>query len=67
LQVCNVTKLHFQANLCKVFAQDKKQQHYCGDLVLGWAVLQKTSSTISEQDFIQIVEKVVAVNESSSS
>jgi len=31
----NVRKLHFQANLCEVFAENK-QQHYCGDLVLGW-------------------------------
>ena len=30
----NVRKLHFQANLCEVFAENKKQ-HYCGDLVLG--------------------------------
>jgi len=37
----NVGKLHFQANLCDVFAEDK-QQHYCGDLVSGWVVLQKT-------------------------
>jgi len=36
----NVRKLHFQANHCEVFAKDK--QHYCGDLVFGWAVLQKT-------------------------
>ena len=36
-----VRKLHFQVNLCEVFAEDKKQ-HYCGDLVLGWVVLQKT-------------------------
>ena len=41
MQVYNVRKLHFQANLCEVFAEDK-QQHYCGVLVLGWAVLQKT-------------------------
>jgi len=33
--------LDFQANLCEAFSEDKKQQ-YCGDLVLGWAVLQKT-------------------------
>jgi len=33
--------LDFQENLCKTFAEEKKQ-HYCGDLVLGWAVLQKT-------------------------
>jgi len=26
-----VGKLHFQANLCEVFAKDKKQ-HYCGDI-----------------------------------
>ena len=30
----NVRKLHFQANLCEVFAENKKQ-HYCGDLALG--------------------------------
>jgi len=30
-----------ESYLCEVFAKDK-QQHYCGDLVLGWAVLQKT-------------------------
>jgi len=41
MQVYHVKKLHFQVNLCEVFAGDK-QQHYCGDLVLGWAVLQKT-------------------------
>jgi len=41
MQVYNVRKLHFQANLCEVFAEDK-QQHYCEDLVLGWTVLQKT-------------------------
>ena len=34
-------KLDFQANLWEAFSEDKKQ-HYCGDLVLGWAVLQKT-------------------------
>jgi len=34
----NIRKLHFQANLCEVVAEDKKQ-HYCGDLVLGWADL----------------------------
>jgi len=37
----NVRKLHFQANLCEVSAENK-EQHYCGDLVLGWVVLQKT-------------------------
>jgi len=41
VSVYNVTKLLFQANPCEFFAEDKKQ-HYCGDLVLGWAVLQKT-------------------------
>jgi len=30
----NVRKLHFQANLCEVFAEDK-QQHYCEDFILG--------------------------------
>ena len=40
MQVYNINlgKSHFQANLCEVFAEDKKQ-HYCGDLVLGWADL----------------------------
>jgi len=33
MQVYNVRKLHFQANLCEVFAEDK-QQRYCGDLKL---------------------------------
>ena len=37
MQLYNVRKLHFQANLREVFAEDK-QQHYCGDLVLEWAV-----------------------------
>jgi len=32
----NIRKLHFQANLCEVSAEDEKQ-HYCG--VLGWADL----------------------------
>ena len=41
MQVYNVKKQHFQANLCDLFAEDKKQ-HYCGDLVLGWVVLQTT-------------------------
>ena len=41
MQVYNVGKLQFQANFCEVFAENK-QQHYCGDLVLGWVVLQKT-------------------------
>jgi len=35
----NVRKLHFQVNLCEVFVENK-QQHYCGDLVLVWVVLQ---------------------------
>ena len=39
--VYNVLKLDFQANLCEAFGEDKKQ-HYCGDLVLGWGVWQKT-------------------------
>jgi len=46
MQVYNVRKLHYQANLCEVFAEDK-QQHYFEDVILGWAVLQKLSSTIS--------------------
>jgi len=32
LSVYNVRKLHFQANVYKAFAEDKKQ-HNCGDLV----------------------------------
>jgi len=32
----NIRKLHFEANLCEVFAEDEKQR-YCGDL--GWADL----------------------------
>jgi len=38
----NIRKLHFQANLCEVFAENKKQ-HYCGNL--GWAdlLLMKSS------------------------
>jgi len=32
----NIIKLHFQENLCEVFAEDEKQ-HYCGDS--GWADL----------------------------
>jgi len=43
MQVYNVRKLHFQTNLCEVFAEDK-QQHYCRDVVLGWVVLQKAVS-----------------------
>jgi len=39
VSVYNVRKLHFLTNLCEAFAEDKKQ-HYCGDLFLGWAVLQ---------------------------
>jgi len=30
-----------ESYLRELFAKDK-QQHYCGDLVLGWVVLQKT-------------------------
>jgi len=41
MQVYNVRNLQFQVNLCDVSAEDK-QQHYGGDQVLGWAVLQKT-------------------------
>jgi len=36
----NVRKLHFQAKLCDVFAENKKQ-HYCGDLVLGRPVTRE--------------------------
>jgi len=30
--VYNVRKLHYEANLCDVFAEDKNH-HYCGDLI----------------------------------
>jgi len=38
IQIYSIRKLRFQENICNVFDEDKKQ-HYCGDLVLGWAVL----------------------------
>jgi len=41
VQIYNVRKLHFQANHCETFAEEKKQ-HYCRDLGLGWAILPKT-------------------------
>jgi len=59
MQVYNVRKLHFQANLCEVLAEDQKQ-HDRGDFVLGWAVLPKRlSSTTSRQDFNQNVGEVL--------
>jgi len=39
--VYNVRKVDFQANLYESFDEDKKQ-HYCGDLVWGWGISQKT-------------------------
>ena len=33
----------FRQSSAKFFSEDK-QQYYCGDLVLGWVVLQKTVS-----------------------
>jgi len=33
MQIYDVEKLHLQANLCEVFAENKKQ-NYCGDKVL---------------------------------
>jgi len=56
--VYNVRKLHFQANLCEVFAEDK-QQHHCGDLVLERALDQRLSSIISKQDFYQNFRQVL--------
>ena len=44
-------------NLCEAFAEDKNQ-HYCGDLVLGWGVAKRLFSAISEQDFNQNVGEV---------
>jgi len=41
MQVCNVRKLHFQANVYEVLTEDKKQD-YCGSLCLGWAFFQET-------------------------
>jgi len=32
--------LEFSGKPLRSFAEDKRQ-HYCGDLVLGWVVLQK--------------------------
>jgi len=54
----NVRKLHFQANLCEVLAENK-QQHYCGDLVLGWVVLQKTVFNHCKQAFHQNFREVL--------
>jgi len=34
-------KLLTKTKVCKAFAEDKSSQSFCGDLVLGWAVLQK--------------------------
>ena len=53
--VCNVKKLHFQANLCEIFAEDKK--HYCGYLVLGGQFYKRLSSTISKQISVRTLEK----------
>jgi len=58
MQVYNVRKLHFQANLCEAFAEDKNRP-YCRELVLGWASLQKTVFNHSKQDFNQNVEEVL--------
>jgi len=33
MQIYNVKKLHLQANLCEVFAENKRQ-NYCGDTIL---------------------------------
>jgi len=38
----NIRNLHIQANICEVFAEDKKQ-HSCGDL--GWPDLLFMKST----------------------
>jgi len=32
--------VHFSGKSLRSFVEDKKQ-YFCGDLVLGWAVLQK--------------------------
>jgi len=43
MQIYNGKKLHLQANLCEVFAENK-MQNYCSNivLVLRLEVLQKT-------------------------
>jgi len=47
----------FRQISAKLFPKTKKQ-HSCGDVVLGWAVWKRLSSTISEQDFNQTVGEV---------
>jgi len=54
--VYNVRELHFQKNLCEAFAEDKKQ-HYCGDLVLEWAVLQECLLPLVNRISIKTLEK----------
>ena len=51
-----VRKLDFQANLCEALPR-VKQQNYCGDLVLGWAVLQKTVFNYQNTISIKTLEK----------
>jgi len=58
MQVYNVRKLHFQANLCEVFAEDK-QQHYCGDLVQDGQFCKRLYSAISKHDFHQNFREVL--------
>ena len=58
MQVYKVRKLRFQANLCEAFAE-KKQQHYCGDLVLGWAIFQKTDFNHQERGFPSKLERSI--------
>jgi len=45
-----------QVNLYEAFAEDKKE-HYCGDLVLGWGVLQKTFQPLVNRISIKTLEK----------
>jgi len=45
MQICNIKKLHLQANLCEVLEiRGKQRQNYCGDIVLvvGLAVFKNT-------------------------
>jgi len=59
MQIYNVKKLHLQANLHDVFAEDKKQ-NYCGDLVFYDGQFSKRlSSTINKQDLNQNVGEVL--------
>jgi len=52
----NVRKLHFQVNLCEVFAEDK-QQYNCGDLFLGWQFCKDHLQPLVNRISIKTLEK----------